>query len=95
MDQIISACGLLCNECRYFNADCGGCYSVKGSTFWAKSMMPDNICPLYKCSVMDKQFSHCGQCPDLPCKKFNDLKDPNISEEQHEKLISERVSRLK
>jgi len=81
MNQILSACGLLCDKCEYFDNHCGGCYTVKGSTFWAKEAMPDRICPLYKCSVIDHKYNHCGQCVELPCKKFTDLRDPNISEE--------------
>lgn len=95
MNQIISACGLLCNECDYFNTNCKGCYNVKGSTFWAIKATPAKICPLYKCSIIDKNYNNCGQCAELPCGKFKDLKDPNISEEQHDTSISERVSRLK
>ena len=94
MDQILSTCGLLCNECDYFNNACQGCHAVKGATFWAKEM-PDKLCPLFKCSVIDRKYSSCGQCAELPCKKFTDLKDPNISEEQHVKSINERVARLR
>lgn len=95
MNKIISACGLLCEDCDYFNNDCQGCYIVKGSTFWAKEIMPDKICPLYKCSIIDRKYNNCGQCSELPCQKFIDLKDPNISDERHNKSIDERVSRLK
>lgn len=95
MTQTLSACGLLCDKCNYFSIDCQGCYIVKGSTFWAREAMPDKICPLYLCSVIDKKYNNCGECPELPCQKFIDLKDPNISDEQHNKSIDERVSRLK
>jgi hypothetical protein len=56
--------------------------------------MRDKLCPLYKCATIDKRYKNCGQCAELPCKKFTDLKDPNISNEQHHKSINERVSRL-
>ncbi len=95
MNQILSACGLLCNECNFYNTSCNGCYAVKGSTFWAIKTVPDKICTLYKCAVIDKKFNSCGQCAELPCKKFTDLKDPNTSDEQHQKSIGERVKRLK
>lgn len=94
MDKILSVCGLLCNECQYLN-NCQGCHIVKGSTFWAKDIMPDKICPLYTCAVVENRYDNCGQCGKLPCGKFNDLKDPNISEEQHKKSIEERAARLK
>jgi len=40
-------------------------------------------------------YNSCGQCSELPCNKFIDLKDPEISDEQHYKSIDERASRLK
>ncbi|HOT45475.1 MAG TPA: DUF3795 domain-containing protein [Spirochaetota bacterium] len=95
MSQIISACGLLCNECGFFGKRCDGCCAVKGETFWAKKATPDRICPLYKCSVVERKYDNCGRCAELPCGKFTGLKDPNISEEQHARSIQERVSRLK
>ena len=95
MKQLLSACGLLCDKCHFFNKECSGCYSVKGSTFWAKAMMPNQICPLYKCSIVDKRCENCGQCLELPCKIYTELKDPNITDEEHKKSIQERVNRLK
>ena len=95
MNQLLSVCGLLCNDCGYFSRECNGCYAVRGQTFWAKQIMPEKICPLYKCAVIDKKYNNCGECPELPCKKFTDLKDPDISDERHKKSISERISRLK
>lgn len=94
MNQLVSVCGLLCSECDYFNNTCNGCYAVKGSTFWAQEAMPDKLCPLYKCATIERNFNSCGQCKELPCGKFLDLKDPNISDEQHKKSIKERVARL-
>ena len=95
MRQILSVCGLLCNECHFFDTECQGCYAVEGKTFWAKASSPDTFCPLYKCAVIDNNYNSCGQCSELPCNKFIGLKDPEISDEQHYKSIDERASRLK
>lgn len=95
MDQMLSVCGLLCSQCNFCGNECRGCLVVKGATFWAKEAMPEGICPLYQCAVMDKKLENCGQCSELPCNKFMGLKDPNISDEQHNQSIQERVSRLK
>lgn len=95
MNQLISVCGLLCNTCDYFNKNCQGCLTVKGTTFWSKDAMPDGLCPLYKCAIIEKKYQSCGQCADLPCSLFTGLKDPNITDEQHKKSIAERVKRLK
>lgn len=95
MSQIISVCGLICNECNFFAKECKGCYETKGATFWANEVMPDKLCPLYKCAVFSKEFNNCGECSELPCIIFNELKDPNISEEEHKKSLEERVSVLR
>ncbi|MFB3896161.1 MAG: DUF3795 domain-containing protein [bacterium] len=95
MESMVSVCGLQCDQCGFMGKSCQGCYQVKGQTFWAKEMMPDKVCPLYTCAVINKKYTSCGQCPDLPCKLFKDLKDPSISEDQHLKSINERVARLK
>jgi hypothetical protein len=92
--MILSACGLKCDECEFYGKNCAGCLNVKGSTFWAKEMMPDKVCPLYDCSVNRKKYSNCGGCSELPCKMFREMKDPNSTEEEHQKSIGMRVAAL-
>jgi hypothetical protein len=94
MEKILSVCGLLCNECKHYKKECNSCHVIRGSTFWAKEMMPDKVCPIFKCCFINKKFINCGQCKDLPCKIFDELKDPNLSDEQHHESIRERVIRL-
>jgi hypothetical protein len=91
----LSACGLICDECEFFNKTCTGCHSVKGSTFWAKEMLPNKVCPMYDCSVNIKKFKDCGDCPELPCNIFREMKDPKSSEEEHQKSIIKRVTALR
>ena len=91
----LSVCGLKCNECEFFNTTCAGCVRVKGSTFWAKEMMPSKVCPLFDCAVNTKNFKNCGECKDLPCQLFLNMKDPNSSEEEHRASIGKRVNLLK
>jgi hypothetical protein len=93
--MILSACGLKCNECEFYNTTCTGCINVKGSTFWAKEMMPDKVCPLYNCSVNRKGFKDCGGCSELPCKMFLEMKDPKTSDEEHQMSILTRVAALR
>jgi hypothetical protein len=95
MQELLSACGLLCNECKFLGDTCDGCYAVKGKTFWAKEFRTDKICPLFNCAVNDKKFNNCGQCDRLPCKAFTELQDPEISDEEHAKSIELRISRLR
>ena len=91
----ISACGLICEECQFYNNPCKGCYQVKGKTFWAKDHLENGVCPLFDCSVNEKKYNNCGDCNELPCKKFHDLKDPSISEKEHNEMIEKRVKILK
>jgi hypothetical protein len=93
--MLLSTCGLVCNECEFYNKTCEGCINIKGSTFWAKEMMPGKVCPLYDCAVNNKGFASCGDCSELPCKMFLDMKDPALSEEDHKKSIEIRTGRLR
>jgi hypothetical protein len=93
--MILSACGLICNECEFYGKECAGCHSVKGQTFWALEMMPNKTCPLFQCSVNEKGLKDCGACTELPCKTFREMKDPNSSEEEHQLSLLQRVSRLR
>jgi hypothetical protein len=91
----VAVCGIQCEACPHFGKPCAGCYAVKGKTFWAVEHVPAKICPLFQCSVNEKKHRHCGECAQLPCKTFRDMKDPSWSDEEHQKLLKERVERLK
>ena len=93
--MILSACGLICDECEYFPLTCHGCHEVEGSTFWAKEMMPNKICPLYDCGVNHRGYKDCGECAELPCKIFREMKDPDTSDEEHLHMLEVRVNSLK
>jgi hypothetical protein len=93
--MVLSACGLICDECEFYAQECDGCKMVKGQTFWAKEMMPNQTCPLFDCSVNQKGFESCGNCDELPCKLFREMKDPNSTEEEHQLSLVQRVARLK
>jgi hypothetical protein len=91
----LSSCGLVCNECEFFNKTCAGCHAVKGSTFWAKDMMPSKVCPLYDCAVNKNGYSNCGDCAELPCAMFVNMKDPNSTDEEHQMMLGVRAERLR
>ncbi len=93
--MILSACGLICSDCEFFGAQCSGCHAVKGQTFWALEHMPTKTCPLYDCSVNKLHFKDCGDCGELPCKMFREMKDPNSSDEEHRQGLIDRVARLR
>jgi hypothetical protein len=93
--MILSACGLICSECEFFGKTCNGCHAVKGQTFWALEHMPSKVCPLYDCSLNKRGYKDCGDCAEVPCKTFREMKDPNSTEEEHQRSLLERVGRLR
>jgi hypothetical protein len=93
--MIISACGLICNECEHYGTNCNGCKAVAGQTFWALEMMPNKTCPLFDCSVNQRKYSDCGGCSELPCNLFVTMKDPSSTDEEHIASIKKRTDILK
>jgi hypothetical protein len=91
---MLAVCGANCSECPSVNKECqGGCEAIKGKVYWAKYVGAE-VCPVYAC-VGSKKFTDCGDCDQIPCETWVKLKDPSVSEEQHQKSIRERVELLK
>jgi hypothetical protein len=90
----ISPCGVDCEQCREYTQSCKGCRAISGKVFWA-GYMNLTVCPIYQCCIDENSFQHCGTCGKLPCKIHYDIKDPAISDEEHEAGIQERVKILK
>jgi hypothetical protein len=93
--MLISPCGAICDECPFYMKPCIGCRNLDGKVFWSDEVSESGICPMYNCSVNDKGFDSCGKCKDLPCEMFYNMKDPNMTEEQHQESIVKRVKTLK
>ena len=91
----LSACGLVCSDCEFFGNQCNGCLTVKGQTFWALEHLPSKVCPLYDCSVNKLKYKDCGDCSELPCTMFREMKDPSSTDEEHRQGLIDRVGRLK
>lgn len=85
-------CGASCDGCAHF-AECGGCEARRGRVCWTK-LIHAEVCPVYQC-VGDHGYKTCGDCAKLPCETWINLKDPNISEEDHQRSIRDRVAKLK
>lgn len=90
----ISACGIKCEECSFYKKECQGCFSMAGKPFWTAHATKDGICPLFNCAIHQNNFNHCGDCDELPCKMFREMKDPNCSDEEHQQSIVNRVKTL-
>lgn len=67
MDKnMIAFCGTYCGVCEWKDKiGCKGCKGNKGEMFWGE-------CDKAKC-CMEKGFEHCGECPDMPCRKLKEL----------------------
>jgi hypothetical protein len=92
--KMLNVCGADCSGCPSLNKECqGGCEAIKGKVYWSKYLGVE-VCPVYAC-VETQQFKNCGDCPRLPCETWVKLKDPSMTEEQHQKSIRERVTLLK
>ena len=94
MEKVIGVCGCICSDCRIYGKDCKGCYAIEGKPCWLHEVGLE-ICDFYECCVLDKGLEHCGQCKEIPCDKFWKNKNPAWTEEEHKKIVEERVTLLK
>ncbi len=59
-------CGTYCGVCEWRErTGCPGCRACAGEMFWG-------VCDKARC-CMERGLDHCGQCPDLPCRRLLDL----------------------
>ncbi len=95
MNKSFSVCGCDCAGCEYLKkSQCPGCFEAEGKVWWVQyASLP--VCPIYSCVTALKKLDHCGMCPEVPCKIWRELKDPNLTHEQHEAGINDRVQNLK
>jgi hypothetical protein len=56
--------------------------------------MPNGTCPLHDCCRNKKKLDHCGLCAEFPCKTFNELRDPNMSDQEFAESLNSRKSNL-
>jgi len=79
--QMIGMCGAYCGICEWKSkTDCPGCQTAAGDMFWGK-------CTVAKCCV-DKDYTHCGECHDLPCSDLQAAFDNPEHGDQGERLIN-------
>ena len=62
MDKKLAAmCGAYCGDCEWKEKmGCAGCQVSKSDMFWG-------TCSVAACCA-EKDYPHCGMCPDVPCE---------------------------
>lgn len=93
MDKIISCCGVVCSECRFFPEECKGCPEIKGNVFWLQ-YTGETVCSIYDCCINNKHLEHCGKCASLPCEKYSN-DDPTKSPEENAEDRRKQLEQLK
>lgn len=93
MPNGIGCCGENCLECPAYGSGCAGCKAAQGKGA-RLSVLNMELCPLYAC-CQDKGLSSCGECAELPCKKFYALGWPGLDEAALRAAINARVSLLR
>jgi hypothetical protein len=89
-----TVCGLNCGDCAYVKEGCRGCNVEKGAPFWTQ-FAGVTVCPVYDCCVNEKRIAHCGLCKQMPCPRFTQIKDPNVTDEQELACLKARERELK
>lgn len=88
--QTFTVCGQDCGSCGCLGGLCPGCEAAGGQVFHS----PEG-CPIYRCVREEKGFRDCGQCGEIPCRIWQDTRDPAVSDEAFAADIRLRVDNLK
>lgn len=90
--SVISCCGVICSECEAYPKECKGCPEIEGKVYWLE-YIGGTICDIYDCCIK-KKYAHCGQCSELPCKRYeND--DPTKTPEENARDHQKQLEQLK
>lgn len=92
MGKLISCCGTMCSECRYYPAECLGCQKIEGRVFWLE-YTGESICDIYNCCLNQKEYVHCGQCKELPCSRYGQ-EDPTKTQEENQEDYRKQMANL-
>ncbi len=76
----INPCGTYCGNCDDYGVVCDGCRNRKGKPIWYELYSMKEPCAYYVC-VEKHQYHDCSQCQQVPCNKYFDYPDPNMSDE--------------
>ncbi|MFZ5974848.1 MAG: DUF3795 domain-containing protein [Bacillota bacterium] len=90
---MMNKCGCFCDGCPTYQKECPGCEEVSGRPFWTEHIGGE-ACPMYACCD-GKAYANCGECGEMPCKIWYEMKDPSWTDEEHINSINERIGNLK
>lgn len=93
MENIMTCCGCICNECPYYLKECKGCPEIQGRPFWLE-YTGEERCGIYQCCVEEKKLPHCGRCEELPCKRYEN-QDPSRTPEENEEGLRQMLKVLR
>lgn len=91
--RLPTACGLFCGACTYLGKGCEGCDNVGGKPFWT-GLLGMGACPIYDCCRNLRHLEHCGHCSELLCERYEQIKDPEIPDQDIGRINAERKKRL-
>lgn len=77
---IINSCGTYCGNCEDYGVVCDGCRNRNGEPIWYYLYSRKNPCEHFTCCE-EKQYHDCSQCGEMPCSKFFEYPDPDMSDE--------------
>ena len=78
--QEINPCGTYCDGCEDYGVVCDGCRNRNGIPLWYHLYDKKEPCCYYQCCE-NKGKHDCSQCGQLPCDKFFEYPDPNMSDD--------------
>lgn len=76
----INPCGTYCGNCEDYGVVCDGCRNRSGKPIWYHLFSKKEPCSYYTC-VKKNTYHDCSQCQQVPCSKFFQYPDPNMSDD--------------
>jgi hypothetical protein len=76
----INPCGTYCGKCDDYGGVCDGCRNRNGIPLWYHLYGRKETCGYFQCCAASGKHD-CSECSQLPCEKYFEYPDPNMSDE--------------
>lgn len=86
----INPCGTYCEKCDDYGLVCDGCRNRDGIPLWYYLYDKKETCSYYQCCKSAGNHD-CSECSQLPCEKFFEYPDPNMSDEFKQMWLKLRI----